>query len=734
MLTGRAAFADDFDRPGQLYARIVRSTVPHAGLLAVETDAALAAPGVVAVVTGADIPDVRIPIRVAPTPAAERALQAPLATDRIRYVGEPIAVVIAEDPYLAEDAAELVTYEVEELPALLDPAAAGAGPALHESVPDNVADVARIRNGRPVDEIFAEAAVVERERLSVQRHTALPLETRGLLADPEADGRLTVWGPAKVKHHNRRILAGMLGRPIEEIRFIEPSVGGGFGPRGEFYPEDFLIPWLALRVGRPVKWVEDRWESFVAMNHSREQVAELELAADADGRLLGFRARIWVALGGYTRTHGMVLAKNTLSHLAGPYEWEGFEAEALGVLTNKTPAGTYRGPGQFEPAFLRERMIDRVAARLELEPVALRRRNLIEVERLPFEVELGDEENVFYDSGDFQLLFERLLDEGGYADLRAAVAKRRARGEIVGLGTAAFTEAGAIGGEEWARIEPVDDGTFRVHVGIASVGQGIATALSQIAADALGVGIDRIVVSHHDTDAVPDGRGAFSSRSVTFGGSAVKGAADDLIERARLAAAEELEIDPGDLVVEDGLVRVVGGGPALALAELGCEGRFHFRKGPRTFSMGAVLVQVAIDPDTHAPTVERCVLACDVGRAINPEIVRGQLVGAAAQGIGGALLEELAYGDDGQPLATSFMDYLMPTAAEVPEIEPIVLELPQHRPESVNPLGVKGAGEAGIVGVGAAIANAVADAVGSPDAATSLPITPEKLRGKRGRG
>ena len=735
LLTGRAMFADDYDRPGQLYARVVRSAVPHARLLGVDTSAALAVPGVVAVVTGVDVPDVRIPIRVAPTPAAERALQAPMATDRIRYVGEPVAVVVASNPYVAEDAAELVTYETEALPALLDPAdAAGAVPALHDSVPDNVADVARVRKGGSVDEVFAEAAVVERERLGIHRHTAAPLETRGLLADPDHDGRLTVWGPAKVKHFNRQILANMIGREVDSIRFIEPSVGGGFGPRGEFYPEDFLIPWLAVSLGKPVKWIEDRQENFIAQNHSREQVAELELAAAEDGRFLAFRARIWVGLGAYTRTHGMVLATNTLSHLAGPYEWEAFEAEALGVLTNKTPAGTYRGPGQFEPAFLRERMVDRLAARLGIEPSELRRRNLIEVGRLPYEVEMGDDATVVYDTGDFELLFDRLLDDAGYEELRAATAKRRERGELVGVGTAAFVEAGAIGSEEWARIEPLANGKFRVHVGIASVGQGIATTLSQIAADALSVDIGRIEISHSDTDEVPDGRGAFSSRSVIFGGSAIKGAADDLIARARDAAADELEIDPGDLVVHDGEVRVLGGGSrALAFADLGCEGRFHFSKSARTFSMGAALAQVVIDRETFAPTIERCVVACDVGRAINPQIVRGQVVGAAAQGIGGALLEELAYGEDGQPLATSFMDYLMPTAVEVPDTEPIVLELPQHRPESANPLGVKGAGEAGIVGIGAAIANAAAQAIGDARAVSSLPLTPEKLRSARRR-
>jgi carbon-monoxide dehydrogenase large subunit len=727
LLTGGGAFVDDIDRPGQLYARVVRSAVAHGRLLGVDARAALARPGVVAAVTGDDVPEVRIPIRVAPTPAAERALQTPLARDRVRYVGEPVAVVVATDPYLAEDAADDVAVHVEPLPVVADVDAAVAGAiALHERVPDNVVDVARVRNGDDVEALMAAATVVERAVLSVQRHTAIPLEARGLIAEAGGGHALTVWGPAKVKHFNRAILASMLGFEPADIRFLEPNVGGGFGPRGEFYPEDFLIPWLALRLGRPVKWIEDRREHFVATNHSREQRCEIEMAADADGRLMAFRAVTRVALGAYTRTHGMVLAKNTLSHLAGPYRWRGFEAEALGVLLNKTPAGTYRGPGQYESAFIRERMVDRLAARLGLDPAEMRRRNLVPVERMPYTVALGESEpDVVYDTGDFPYLFGRLLEEAGYDDLRGQTDARRGRGEAVGVGVAAFVEAGAIGGEEWARIEAAGDGRFVVHAGIASVGQGIATALSQIAADALGVPIDAIEVSHADTDAVPEGRGAFSSRSVVFGGSAVLGAAHDLLRNARAAAAAELGVGPDAVEIADGVVS--GPDRTVPLGAVRCEGHHHFRKSARSWSMGAALAVASVDPDTAAATVERCVVACDVGRAINPQIVHAQIVGAAAQGIAGALLEELRHDDEGQPLTTSFMDYLMPTAVELPEIVPVILELQQHRKESANPLGAKGAGEAGIVGIGAAVAGAVADAIGNPAAVTDLPARPDRI-------
>jgi len=736
LLTGGGTFVDDVDRPGQLHARIVRSAVAHGRLLGVDARAALRHPGVVAVVSGDDIPDVRIPIRVAPTPAAERALQTPLARDRVRYVGEPVAVVVATDLYVAEDAADDVSVHVEPLPAVVDVdgAAAAGAIALHERVPDNVVDVARVRNGDDVEALIASAAVVERGLLSVQRHTAIPLEARGLVAEPGGGRALTVWGPAKVKHFNRAILASMIGLEADDIRFLEPNVGGGFGPRGEFYPEDFLIPWLALRLGCPVKWIEDRREHFVATNHSREQRCEIEMAADEDGRLVAFRAVTRVALGAYTRTHGMVLAKNTLSHLAGPYRWRGFEAEALGVLVNKTPAGTYRGPGQYEPAFIRERMVDRLAARLGLDPAEMRRRNLVPVEQMPYTVAMGESEpDVVYDTGDFPYLFGRLLEEAGYDDLRARIEARREAGEAVGLGVAAYVEAGAIGGEEWARIEARGDGRFVVHAGIASVGQGIATALSQIAADALAVPIDAIEVSHADTDAVLEGRGAFSSRSVVFGGSAVLGAAEDLLRNVRAAAAAELGADPDAVEVAGGVVRERARPErTVPLGALRCEGRHHFRKSERSWSMGAALAVASVDPATAAATVERCLVACDVGRAINPQIVHAQIVGAAAQGIAGALLEELRHDAEGQPLTTSFMDYLMPTAVEIPEIVPIVLELEQHRKESANPLGAKGAGEAGIVGIGAAVAGAVADATGDAAAVSELPARPDRIGGAYG--
>ena len=731
LLLGRGAFVDDIDRPGQLYARVVRSHIARGRIRSVDVERARRRADVVAVVTASDLPDtLRIPIRLVPSPTAQLALQPPLAAEFVRYVGEPLAVVVATSAYAAEDAAEEVWAEIEALPAVVDPVAGAEqdAPAVHEAVLHNVVDVVSATTGGDLDTVFEEADIVVREWLGVHRHTAIPLEPRGLVAEPQDDGSLIVWGPTKVKHHNRRVLAEMLDLPLERVRFIEPDVGGGFGVRGEFYPEDFLVPWLALVTGRPVKWVEDRQEHFVATNHSREQRCLIEVAATAAGELLAMRAKVWVDLGAYVRTNGLVLPLNTVMHLPGPYRWRAFAAEAFGVLTNKTPAATYRGPGQYEAALQRERVIDLVARRARIDPAELRRRNLVPPEAMPYALELaGLPEPLVYDSGDFPRLWNELCDHVSYDRLREGIAAERRAGRRVGIGTAAYVEVEARGPYEWARVVPDGERGFTVHVGVASVGQGIATALAQIAADALGVALNQVRVSYADTDLVPEGGGAFSSRSVIFGGNAVAGAARDLLERACVAGAEALGVAPDRVELAEGAVIRERGRPdrAIAVADCGCEGSFRYEKQGRGFSMGGALAVVDLDPDTGGVSVRRCVVACDVGRSVNPLLVEGQIVGAAAQGIGGVLFERLAYDPSGQPLVTSFMDYAMPTAVELPAIEALVLELPQSESAFSNPLGVKGAGEAGIIGVGAAVANAVADAVGGDALVAELPITPE---------
>lgn len=736
LLLGQGEFLDDVSLPGALYARVVRSEVAHGVLHRVAAAGALEMPGVTAFISAQDIPPVRIPVRMLASEEAVPVTQPPLARDRVRYVGEPVAVVVAEDPYAAEDAAAAVEVEIEPLAPVLDgPAAIDEGAVvLHpDAISGNL--VNRVHAGATdVPELLAGAALTVRDQLMVDRQSATPLETRGLLAAFDtASGRLTVWGPTKVKHFNRTILAGFLERPESGIRFIEPDVGGGFGARGEFYPEDFLIPWLAIHLGRPVKWVEDRREHFLAANHSRQVSCQVELGVDGDGRLLALRADAIVDQGAYARTHGTLLLPWILMrHLVGPYQWRGVDITASSVLTNKTPSGTYRGPSQYEAAFFRERMLDRAARGLGLDPAQLRLRNLIDAEELPVEIELGEgNAPIRYEGGDFPEVLRTVLDRADYDQLRDRVKASRGSRRPLGVGLSAHVAEGAFGRYEYARLQPAGDRRFVLYVGVASLGQGVRTALAQIAADQLRVPAQWIEVVHHDTDLVPEGFGAFASRTTVVGGGAVVGAAAQMLERALAAASERLEIDPGDLeLVPGGILRPRGmpsGG--MALTELGCEGAFRYEQANAAFDMGATLAVVEVDRDSGSASVRRLVVCQDVGRRVNPQLIDGQLVGGAAQGVGGTLLEHFDYDETGQPLVTSFMDYLLPTAGEVPPIEAIALELPHRDPKTEHPLAVKGCGEGGVVGAGAAIANAISDALGQEVCA--LPVRSELLTGAR---
>jgi carbon-monoxide dehydrogenase large subunit len=731
LLQGAGRYVADVDRPGQVYARIVRSPIAHGTLGALHLEEARACEGVVAVFSAADLPDVSrlaIPLRVPSGPAAHRALQTPLAHDRVRYVGEPIAVVLATDPYLAEDAAELVRAEIDELAPVLDALEADASgkPSLHAGLPGNLVEGFEFRNGNRVDELIANADVVIRDRFHCHRHSAAPMEPRGLVAEVDPlTSRLSVWGPTKVKHFNKRVLAELLRLPEDRIRFVETDVGGGFGPRGEFYPEDFLIPWLALKVGRPVKWVEDRAENLVAMNHSREHVFDVELAATADGRLLAFRCSVRCSLGAYVRTNGMKLAECAALHVPGPYVWRGFESSVVGVLTNKTPAGTFRGPGEVEATFVRERMLDLLAARIGLDPAELRRLNLIPAASLPRGLDLGPgNEPVVYDAADYHEIFDALLRHVGIAELETERERRRAAGEAVGIGLACGLNEGGYGPFEEARIVAEPDRTFTAHVGIAGIGQGARTALAQILADELAVEPERVTIHHHDTDLVKEGIGAFADRATVVGGSAVLVAARELKQAARSAAAERLGLAREELDLRADEV-VSRDGRSVTFAELGCEQTGRFDKSTTDFSFCASLAFVRVDRATGRVVVERYVGAYDVGRAINPLLVKGQLDGAAAQGLAGALFEEFVYDELGQPLSTTFEAYTLPTLAELPEVESLVFEYPSE----TNPLGAKGAGGPGIICSHAALANAVADALAAHGVAvTRLPLTPGNVR------
>ncbi len=738
LLTGAARFAGDVQRPGMLHAHILRSPFAHARLLSLNAGPALELPGVHAVLTQEDLPPAAraIPMRMFAQQDLEGYLQPPLAGGVVRYSGEPVAMVVADSRYEAEDAAELVEVDYSELPVVLRPdeALEEEAPRLHTG--PNRAGGFRIEFG-DVDRAFAEAHLVVEERLEVGRHAAVPLETRGLVAEvDELTGMLVVYGAAKIPHVNRRILARLLDRPEERIRLVELNVGGGFGARGEFYPEDFLIPFCALRLRRPVAWVEDREEHMRACNHSREQVHDVAIALAKDGRFLALRDRFLNNTGAYIRTHGLVVPGMTAALLPGPYRWSAYRCDASQVVTNKTPAGTYRAPGRYEANFVRERLIDVAAHRLRLDPVELRRRNLIARDDMPYPTGTHtDGHPVVYDSGDYALLLEKGLARFGWEEMR----RWRDSAPHRGIGVGFFVEKSGIARWEYARVEVTNRGETHVYSGGASLGQGLETVLAQVAADTLGVRYDDVSVFHGDTATIPDGMGAFGSRAATLGGSAVLRGATRLRERLLELAADELEIAPEDLDLVDDAV-IARGAPATrvslsALFELarparalgsntqpGLSEEAYFLSEDMTFPYGLHCAAVEIDAETGGVAIERYTVAYDLGRAINPQLVEGQVVGGAAQGVAGALLEELAYDEGGQLVAGSFMDYLLPTAGEAPFVDVLITE---DAPTSRNPLGAKGAGEGGTAAAGAAIANAVADALAAEP--TRLPITPERV-------
>lgn len=748
LLQGRGLFTADVQLAGMLHACVLRSPHAHAGIVRIDTRAARAATGVVEVLTFADAPELArpIPMRMSDRGIMHRFLQHPLARDAVRYVGDPVAVVLADDRYRAEDACELVEVEYEPRPVLVDArgAAQAGATLLFPEVGTNV--VARFDMGfGDVEAAVREADVVVRERFDVQRHTAVPMETRGLVADWDSGrGMLTLWGPTKVPHFTRTVIAEHLGLPEHRVHVRQIDVGGAFGVRGELYPEDFLVAVLAMRARRPVKWVEDRREHLMATNHSREQEHEVVLALRRDGTILGLSDRFWNNMGGYVRTHGATAPNNTAGYLTGPYRVPSYRVECECVVTNKTPAGTYRGPGRFEANFVRERLVDVAARATGVDPAEIRRRHFIAADAMPYEVgtvTLG--RKVVYDSGDFARLFERGLARFDYRGARADQVRARAAGRLLGIGIAYVVEKSGLGPWESARVTIDPSGTVQVASGVPSVGQGVETIFAQVCADVLGVAYDDVTVRYGDTDLLPDGFGAFASRGTVMGANAVRQAAEKVREKVLLVAGRLLEADPRDLDLRDGAVSVKGTDRVLPLREVaraatvtralaagfepGLEALEFYQQEKMTYGHGAHLVLVEVDADTGMVTILRYLIEYDVGRAINPMLVAGQIVGGTAQGVGAALLEDLAYDADGQLLTASLMDYLLPTSAEMPSVE---VSLSEDDRSPVNPLGVKGAGEDGTVGAGAAVANAVEDALAHLGVTVStMPLGPSRVLG-----
>jgi aerobic carbon-monoxide dehydrogenase large subunit len=735
LLRGEGTFIADFKRPGMVHAFVVRSPLAHARFAAIDRTATLEAPGVVDVITANELPDRGrpIPTRQFADEGSNRFLQRPLADGVVRYSGEPVAVVIADSRYRAEDAAELLQIDYERLDVVLDPddAVAENAPLLRPEAGTNVAGRLVVEMGT-LDDAFAKADLVIKETFRIQRHAAVPLETRGLLAEYDAKTEsLTVWGAAKIPHVNRTILARLLGwSDMSRVRMVELHVGGGFGARGEFYPEDFLIPYAAIRTGRPVAWVEDREENLRATNHSREQVHRVEMALKKDGTFLGLKDSLINNTGAYVRTHGMTVPALSVSMLPGPYEWPAYRGEFRSVVTNKTPGGTYRSPGRFEINFVRERLIDIAARSLGIDPVDIRRRNLIDKASFPHDVgTLYDGHPVIYDSGDYELLLDKALAAFDYEGLKRWRHEPAAEGMRRGLGIGFFVEKAGPAEREYARVELNDEGDVMVYTGSASIGQGVETVLAQVCVSHLGLPYERVRVIHGDTAVIPEGMGAFGSRATMLGGAAVMRASEQVRERVLDLAAEELEAAPADLTLTPAGVSVIGA-PArsvplktLLRASGGLIMEEHrFVCDLLGFPYGIHFAAVEVDTASGAIHIHRYAVAYDIGRCVNPVLVAGQISGGFAQGIGGALLEEFSFDANGQPLSASFMDYLLPTSEEVPDLE---LLLTEDAPSPLNPLGVKGAGEGGTAAVGAAIANAVSDALGSE--VTRLPLSPQRV-------
>jgi aerobic carbon-monoxide dehydrogenase large subunit len=742
LLMGQGLFAADVSFARLLHMRVVRSNIAHGRLRSINIAAALAKRGVHAVWTAADIADIPpIDLRLTRVDGLEPYRQRLFAADRVRYVGEPVAAVFAEDPYLAEDAAELVVLDVEELPAILR---ADAPPG--EFDPGRTTEPAVVYKGYgDVDAAFRTAHAVVETVLSIGRHSAVPLETRGAIAryDPARDV-LELHGAAKVPHWNRDQIARMLGRPASSVQLYEGHVGGGFGVRGELYPEDVLVCVAAMRIRQPIKWIEDRREHLIAANHSREQVHHIRAALDSAGYILAIDDEIFHDQGAYVRTHGATVPDLAAAMLPGPYRIPAYRANARIRLTNKTPCGTYRAPGRYESTFARERLMDAIAERLNLDRVEVRRRNLIAKREMPYARPLDTlGTKIVHDSGDYAGLLNKALLAMEWPRLCDRLAARRATGELVGAGVAMFVEKSGLGPFDQVKVVVDTDGTVEVVSGSASVGQGMETVIAQICADTLGVDYRRIRVIHGRTDRIDYGMGAFASRVTVMTGEATRIAASTVKSKAIEVAAQLLQAPVAALDVVDGeVVRTdMAAGASLGLGEiaralsprsnlrdgrtpgLSAEGWFH--TDHMNYPYGVHIAVTRVDQETGGVEIERYLVAYDIGRAVNPMLVEGQIVGGCVQGIGGALFEEFLYDERGEPLSVTFADYLMPTVREVPRVEVIVSE---DAPSPLNPMGLKGAGEGGANAAGAAIAAAIDDALGGRNIITELPVTPQRLK------
>jgi carbon-monoxide dehydrogenase large subunit len=756
LITGRATYTDDVRLPGMAYAAIVRSPHAHARVVRVDVTRARAHPGVVAVYTGRDLDG-----QLGPVPCAwlvpNANLKVPrrpvLAVDRVRYVGEGVAVVVADSRYAARDAADLVDVTYEPLPAVVDQekATQPGAPQLHDDVPGNVAFTWRVSGG-DVDAAFRQAEVVVRQRFVNHRLIPNAMETRAVAAQPNpATGEVTVWVTSQNPHIHRLVISGILGVPEHKVRVIAPEVGGGFGSKIHVYPEDALIPHLARTLGRPVKWTEDRRENYVATIHGRDHITDLEVAARRDGTILAIRGTTWANMGAYLSTGAPGIP--TILHglmLSGCYTIGALDYTVHGVFTTTTPVDAYRGAGRPEATYLVERVVDLVAHAAGLDPVEVRRRNFIPKEQFPYTVVTG----VTYDSGDYAGALDKALQAIDYAGFRRQQAEARRQGRYLGIGVSTYVEicglgpspvAGAVGfqgglyGSAVVRLAPT--GKVWVFIGESPHGQGEETTFAQVTADRLGVPLDDVEVVHGDTALTPMGWGTYGSRTTAVGTGAIVRACDRIIEKGRKIAAHLLEAAEADVVFEGGRFFVRGAPDrvktiqevtlAATLAwnlpagvEPGMEASAFYDPPNFTYPFGAHVCTVEVDAETGEVRLLRYVAVDDCGHVINPLIVDGQVHGGVTQGIAQALYEAAVYDATGQLLTASLADYAVPKAFQVPRYETDRTVTPSPH----QPLGVKGVGETGTIAATAAVANAVVDALAPLGIAhLDMPFTPRRL-------
>src|SRR5499426_2783306 len=737
LITGKGCYTEDIQLPGMLHLAFLRSPYPHAKIISIDTSAAKTMAGVIAVVTGNDLGEqLHVPafqmvpgMKIPPHPL--------LARGAVHAAGTPVAAVVAESHVLAQDAANAIDVEYEALPAVVDAEKAlePGAPLAREELESNVCYIAT-KKGGDVDKAFAEAEHIVRLRIASPRLVALAMEPRGIVAKPEPTGDLTIWLSTQSPHRVRTDLATAIGFPEHRIRIIAPDVGGGFGSKGLLYQEDALASHLALKLGRPVKWISTRSEDFVTTNQGRDQVMTSELALKRDGTMLGLKVRVVGNLGAYLNSLSAIPPLRMMAMAPGCDQIQNCSVEVVAVFTNTIPTGPYRGAGRPESVLNIERLVDKAARDLGLDRLDIRRKNFIRPEQFPYRTGV----NVEYDSGDYEKSLAEALRLSDYDQMIQYRDAARARGELVGVGVSTFVEPSGGIGFESATVRVERTGEITVLTGASSHGQGHETVFAQVVADQLRIAMDHVAIRHGDTLAIQQGVGTFASRSAVMGGGALVLATQRVVEKARQIAAHLLEAAAADIVqVDDGFA--VAGVPDRKITwrqiaatahsrpvpglEPGLQETVFFDPGREAWGFGAHVALVRIDRETGEPRLEKLVLVDDCGVVLNPLIVEGQVHGGVAQGLGEAFLEQMRYGDDGQPLTASLLDYAVPRASDMP---PLILG-ETVTPNPFHPLGVKGVGEAGCNGAPPAVANAVMDALAPLGIDhIDMPYTAPKLR------